>query len=117
MVKLRSAVAGLGLAALLAGTAALHVNASAQGVSVESGKRKVRLKVEPEYPDLARQLNFRGKVRIEATVAADGHVISTKVLGGNPLLANASVAALEKWRFEPAAAESVEDFDFVFGAR
>ena len=41
----------------------------------------------PDYPELARQLNVTGKVKVEATVAArrpcDGR---RKVLGGSPVL-------------------------------
>jgi len=116
-MKWKLVAAGIGLAVLLAGIATSEMKASAQSSPTEVGRRRVRLKVEPQYPDLARQLNFRGKVRLEATVAADGHVVSTKVLGGNPILANASVAALEKWRFEPAEKDSVEEVEFDFGER
>ena len=56
----------------------------------------------PEYPALAKQMNVTGKVKIEATVAADGHVAGTRVVGGSPLLVNAALDALKKWRFEPA---------------
>jgi TonB family protein len=88
--------------------------ASPQETSADASKRKVRTKIAPEYPPLARQMNVTGKVKIEATIAADGHVSNTKVVGGSPLLVNASIDALKKWRFEPAAKESTEVIEFEF---
>lgn len=77
-------------------------------------KRKVKSKVTPEYPVIAKQLHLQGKVRIEVTVAADGHVVSTKVLGGHPVLANAAMDAIKKWRFEPAPKETTEVIESDF---
>jgi TonB family protein len=77
-------------------------------------KRKLKSKVVPEYPVIAKQLHLQGKVKIEVTVAADGHVVSTKVLGGHPVLANAAVDAIKKWRFEPAPKETTEVIESDF---
>jgi TonB family protein len=68
----------------------------------------------PEYPSLAKQMNVSGKVKIEPTVAADGHVVTTKVIGGSPLLINSALDALKKWRFEPASKDSTEVVEFEF---
>ena len=94
--------AALGLALLLAGSAILPPRALAQDASTDAAKRKVRSKVVPDYPQLAKQMNVTGKVKIEATIAADGHVVSTRVVGGSPLLVNAALDAIKRWRFEPA---------------
>lgn len=110
-------VAGLGLALLLGGSGMLPHKASAQDASMEDGKRKVRSKVVPEYPALAKQMNVTGKVKIEATIAADGHVLSTKVVGGSPLLVNAALDALKKWRFEPASKDTTEIIEFEFNGQ
>jgi TonB family protein len=53
-------------------------------------------------------------VKIEATISADGKVTNTKVIGGSPLLVGAAQDALKKWRFEPAAKDSVEVIEFDF---
>ena len=50
-------------------------------------ERKLKTKVVPEYPAVARQLSLQGKVKIDITVSVDGHVTETKVIGGHPLLA------------------------------
>jgi TonB family protein len=113
-VKHRLIFASIGLALLLGGSAVLPVKALAQDNPADPGKRKVRTKVAPEYPALAKQMNMTGKVKIEATVAADGHVSTTRVVGGSPLLVNAALDALKKWRFEPAAKETTEIIEFTF---
>jgi outer membrane biosynthesis protein TonB len=37
-----------------------------------------------------------------------------KVVGGNPILVNAAMDALKKWRFEPANGESSGTVEFKF---
>jgi TonB family protein len=78
-------------------------------------KRKLKSRVVPEYPAIAKQMNLRGRVKIETTVGADGHVVSTRVLGGNPVLASAATEAIKKWRFETAPKETTElvEIDFT----
>jgi protein TonB len=111
-------LAGIGMALLLGGSAAvLMPKASAQESSTEANKRKVRSKVVPDYPPLAKQMNVTGKVKIETTIAADGHVVNTKVIGGSPLLVNAALDALKKWRFEPAAKDTTETIEFEFAGQ
>jgi TonB family protein len=113
-MKQRLAYLGLGLALLLGGSATLPPKSSAQDAASETTKRKVRTRVLPEYPQLAKQMNVTGKVKIEATIAADGHVVSTRVVGGSPLLVNSALEALKKWRFEPASKDSTEIIEFEF---
>jgi len=113
-VKLKLAFISIGLAIVLGGAAILPHKASAQDNSAEAGKRKVRVRATPEYPPLAKQLNMTGKVKLEAVVAADGHVVSTKIVGGSPVLVNSAIEALKKWRFEPAAKETTEIVEFEF---
>jgi TonB family protein len=99
---------------------------SAAGVCAPAGPdassgRRIKVRVQPEYPELAKRLNIRGIVRVQLLVAADGHIRSTKVLGGSPLLIQAVMEALRKWKYEPAPAESTEivrfDFDPLNGSR
>jgi TonB family protein len=59
-------------------------------------------------------MNVTGKVKIEVTISPDGHVTSTKVVGGSPLLVGAALDALKKWRFEAAPKESTEIIEFNF---
>ena len=113
-MKLKKVFAGLALLAGLSGIAVLTPKVLAQDAATDAAKRKVRVKVTPDYPDLARQMNVTGKVKIEARIAADGHVEDTRVVGGSPLLVNAALDALKKWRFEPAPKETTEVVEFTF---
>ena len=116
-MKFKAILISIGLALILGGGAVVPHKASAQDNPTDAGKRKVRVRVTPEYPALAKQMNMTGKVKIEATVAADGHVVSTRVVGGSPLLVNSAVEALKKWHFEPAAKETTEIVEFAFSGQ
>jgi len=93
-------------------------NVSAQDKSSTAvkaaGDRKVKTKVDPEYPELAHRMRISGTVRISATVAPDGHVKETKVLGGSPLLSTEAENAIKKWRFEDGPKETVEIIEIDF---
>jgi periplasmic protein TonB len=113
-MRSKSSIAVLVLAMFLARSLGVMPRASAQENSAEASRRKIRTRVVPEYPPLAKQMNVSGKVKVEATVAADGHVVTTKVIGGSPLLINSALEALKKWRFEPSSKDSVEIVEFEF---
>ena len=76
--------------------------------------RKLKNKVDPVYPELAKRNNISGSARVELLVTADGRVKDVKVLGGNPVLVQAVTTAVMKWKYEPAAEESsvIIKFDF-----
>jgi TonB family protein len=76
--------------------------------------RRAKNKVQPVYPELARRMNLSGTVKVEVVVAPNGTVKEAKVVGGHPVLANAALDAVRKWRFEPAAMESSGVVDFKF---
>jgi len=113
-MKLRIGILGLTVTLLLGGSASLAPKTQAQEAAAESLKRKVKNKVVPEYPPLAKQMNVTGRVKIEATISAEGRVTITKVVGGSPLLVNSAMDALKKWRFEPAVKETGEIIEFDF---
>lgn len=106
--------AALGALLLLGGLLLVPPNSPGQDAASEAAKRKIRTRVMPDYPSLARQMRVTGRVKIETTIAADGHVSNAKVVGGSPLLVNAAMDAIKKWRFEPAAKDSVEVIEFDF---
>ena len=76
--------------------------------------RKPKTKVAPTYPELARRMNIIGTVKVLVVVAPSGSLKDTKVVGGNPLLVNAAMDALKKWKFEPADTESSGTVEFKF---
>ena len=66
--------------------------------------RKLITRVEPDYPPVLRMRQIGGTVKLQITIAANGTVESTKVLGGNPILAESAVAAVKKWKYAPTGA-------------
>lgn len=76
--------------------------------------RKVKTKVAPSYPELARRMAIAGIVKVQVVVAPNGSVKNTKVVGGHPLLVNAAVDAVKKWRFEAASEETSGIIEFKF---
>jgi TonB family protein len=78
--------------------------------------RRVKSKVEAVYPQLARKMNITGTVKLEVVVSPNGTVKEAKVVGGHPVLADAALDAVRKWRFEPSAVESSGIVNFKFEA-
>ena len=76
--------------------------------------RKIKSSIQPAYPELARKNNIVGTARLEIVIAADGSVKNIKILGGSPVLTQAAVDAVKKWKYEPAQSETstVLRFDF-----
>jgi len=82
--------------------------------STDEGKRKVKSKVAPAYPELAKRMNVTGKVKIEVVITPDGRVKSTRVIGGHPLLVQACQDAVKEWKFSPAPEETTQIVEFEF---
>ena len=102
--------------ALSAGALAILCTASgfAQTSTTDESKRKVRTKTSPVYPELAKRMNVGGKVKIEVVITPDGHVKSTRVVGGHPLLVQACQDAVKEWKFVPASEETTQIVEFEF---
>jgi len=58
-------------------------------------------RVEPEYPEPARQQHIQGPVILEALVGRDGAVEKLSTVSGDPQLAAAATDAVRQWRFKP----------------
>ena len=110
----RSRIASLFSVLLLACGLLLHGTAAAQASPEDS--RKVKKSVPAEYPELARQMNIRGLARVMVTITPEGAVKEVKEVGGHPLLIDALVRAVKKWKYEPAAKESIIEVKAEFGA-
>ena len=75
--------------------------------------RKVKNQVSPVYPELAKSMHINGTVKVEVTIAPNGNVTNVKVVGGHPVLADAALKAVEKWRFDAGPEETrIISFDF-----
>jgi protein TonB len=73
----------------------------------ETRPAQVVRRVEPEYPDLARQARVEGDVTVQVTVGPSGRVERAFVLKGEDLLDEAALKAVRQWTFEPALQEGV----------
>ena len=104
----RIILASAAMAALCAATG------FAQTATTDEGKRKVRSRVSPSYPELAKRMNVTGKVKIEVIIAPDGHVKSTRAIGGHPLLVQTCTDAVKEWKFVAAPEETTQVVEFDF---
>jgi TonB family protein len=95
-------------------TLLLGASGYAQSAATDEGKRKVKTKVAPAYPELAKRMNVSGKVKIEVIIAPDGHVKSTRAIGGHPLLVQSCQDAVKEWKFMAAPEESTQVVEFDF---
>jgi TonB family protein len=64
-------------------------------------------KVQPSYPSWAKQAHIEGEVQLTATVDTNGSVYNIRVVSGNPILARASIQAVQSWRYIPAQTDGV----------
>ena len=110
------------------GTAAKPVAAPPPGKSapIRVGGRvkppRAVVQPAPEYPTLARQAHIQGQVQIDAVLDENGNVIEMKVISGPPLLHQAALDALKKWKYEPTylndqpiAVQMIVTVTFVLG--
>jgi TonB family protein len=62
---------------------------------------KLIKKVEPVYPDEAKEAEIEGVVILEATTDVYGRVVKTKILRSIPELDQAAIDAVKQWVYEP----------------
>jgi TonB family protein len=58
-------------------------------------------KVQPIYPAEARRMHVQGNVVIDAVVTTQGQVDNLKLVSGDPILAQAAMDAVHRWRYTP----------------
>ena len=76
--------------------------------------RKLVYKENPGYPMTLREAHIGGVVRLEIVISAKGSVDSVVPVGGNPVLVEAASAAVKRWKYAPADAESKTQVEFTF---
>jgi TonB family protein len=72
----------------------VEVSAEAEG--------NVLHRVEPGYPEAARQQRVQGAVVLDVRIGRDGTVQSVQMVSGESVLADAAIAAVKQWKFKPA---------------
>jgi TonB family protein len=72
-------------------------------------------KVNPRYPEEAREEKIQGKVVCDAIIDSQGKVVDAKVLESpHESLSEAAVEAFEQWLFEPARNADGEAVDVLY---
>jgi len=82
-------------------------------------RERIVYRVAPMYPPLARQARIQGTVVLRIVINALGEVRDTQLVSGHPMLAQAAVEAVRKWRYTPCesdgkAVEIQTDVQVVF---
>jgi protein TonB len=57
--------------------------------------------IQPAYPQIARAAGVQGTVVIQAIISKSGHIESTRVISGSPMLQGAALDALRAARYRP----------------
>ena len=58
-------------------------------------------RVEPVYPPAAKRAHTQGEVLLKATIGKDGRIHNLTVVSGPRDLIDASVGAVQQWRYRP----------------
>ncbi len=77
--------------------------ATPQRVRVSSGVQAGNLinKVQPVYPQLAKNARIQGQVILQAVISKNGVVENLRAVSGHPMLIPAAVEAVKQWRYKP----------------
>lgn len=58
-------------------------------------------KVQPQYPDDAKQARIQGLVVLQAEIDRNGDVKELTLVSGHPMLAPAAIEAVKQWKYKP----------------
>jgi len=77
-------------------------------------ERNLLTRVEPEYPASLRGLQIGGTVRLLVTISPKGNVQSLLVLGGNPILAESAMKAVQQWVYAAGRSQTKLEISIPF---
>jgi|SRR5215469_17811484 len=110
VVRFGYAIGSLGLCLMMF---CLSPLSQAQDQSESSG-RKILARAVPAYPPLAQKMGIGGAVKLQVLVSPNGSMKSAEILGGHPLLVQASIATLSRFKWDAATHETKEIVIFNF---
>src|SRR5579863_5434486 len=58
-------------------------------------------KVNPKYPEEARQQRIQGTVVLKCVIGKNGTITELTPVSGDPLLTAAALKAVKKWKYKP----------------
>ncbi len=111
VAKTRGAIGYVGATVTLDGVKTLAVYPSEN-----DGTRRLIARVEPVYPAILRAKHIGGTVRLKVTIARNGTVEDVELLGGNPILGEAAMAAVKQWFYTPGPSRTIADVSVPFDA-
>ena len=111
--SLRKTILGLLVCGLFLLPSATAFQMSIQVEASENG-RKIKTRINPEYPELAVKARISGVARVQMTITPEGAVKDVKELGGSPVLLGALVHAVKQWKYEPATKETAVEVKASF---
>jgi outer membrane biosynthesis protein TonB len=79
-----------------------------------SGERKILSRASVVYPKIALQMRLQGIVKITATVAPNGKVVKTELIGGSPVFVPYALDAVALMKWESAGTETKEVLEIEF---
>lgn len=78
------------------------------------GARKLISRVEPVYPAVLLSNHIGGTVRLKVTIASNGKVEEVELLGGNPILGEAAIAAVKSWVYSAGRSRTMTEVSIPF---
>jgi TonB family protein len=81
-----------------------------------NAQRRLIRTVEPEYPETLKRLSIGGTVRLQVTISPKGNVENAELLGGNPILGDAAIAAVKQWIYSAGHTRTTLEVTIPFDA-
>ncbi len=91
-----------GVSGGVSGPAAMRIRV---GPDVQASK--LRKKIDPVYPPLARQARIQGTVRFVVVIGTDGRLTHAELISGHPLLVPAAQAAVIQYEYQPTLLDGI----------
>ena len=72
-------------------------------VRISSGVAEglIRHKVDPVYPQKARENHITGDVLLKAVIDRQGDITNIELVRGDPILAESAIKAVKQWKYRP----------------
>ena len=70
-------------------------------ISGNVANSKLKHKVQPRYPQEARDSRLQGTVRLHVVLSTAGKVQQLDLVSGDPILAKAAIEAVRQWEYKP----------------
>jgi protein TonB len=58
-------------------------------------------RVNPKYPNKARENRIQGTVVLRAVISKEGDIVDLTTVSGDPLLAKSAIKAVKQWKYRP----------------